>query len=173
MVKKQHIIRGIGVFGALASLIIYILEPSFPTPDKLLIFLTFVFMAIGQGWELLKRLLPFVALLLVYESFRGLVPHLNTSVNFTWLIEADFFLGFGKLPTAVFQNWLWHGSVQWYDLVLYLFYMLHFVFPFALALLIWKKRESHYWRYITAFLLVSLLGFITFLVFPAAPPWVN
>ena len=169
-VKKQ-IIQAVGVAGAVVVAGLYIRQPSFPTPDKLLVFLTFVFMAMGQGWEFFKRLAPFVVLLLVYESFRGLADGLNANVHFSFMIEADKLLAFGHLPTAVLQDWLWHGQVQWYDLVLYLFYMLHFVLPFALALLIWKKRAAQYWRYITAFLLVSFGGFVTFLLFPAAPPW--
>jgi hypothetical protein len=168
---KQQILKIVGIVGTIVSIAIYIRKPSFPTPDKLLVFLTFLFMALGQGWELFKRLAPFVVLLLVYESFRGIADALNNNVNFMWLINADLFLGFGKLPTALLQSWLWHGRIQWYDFVLYLFYMLHFVLPFALALIIWKKRENEYWRYITAFLLVSFAGFLTFLLFPAAPPW--
>lgn len=161
----------VGVVGLVSSAIIYLFKPSFPTPDKLFIFLLFLFMSLGQARELLKRLAPFVILLLVYESFRGLVPYLNTNVNFTWLIDADLVLGFGNLPTKVLQDILWNGSVRWFDFILYLFYMAHFVFPFALAILIWKKRDNQYWRYITAFLTVSFMGFFTFLIFPAAPPW--
>lgn len=169
-VKKQ-IIRSLGVVGALATALIYIREPSFPTPDKLLVFLTFVFISLGQGWQFFRRLAPFVVLLLVYESFRGLADGLNASVNYFFMIESDTFGGLIRLPTAALQDWLWQGRVQWYDFVLYLFYMLHFVLPFGVALLIWKKREAQYWRYITAFLLVSFGGFVTYLLFPAAPPW--
>ena len=168
---KKHILRAIGIVGALGVAGIYIHEPSFPTPDKLLVFLTFVFMAFGQGWEFFKRMAPFVALLLVYESFRGVADHLNAHVNYTFMIDADKILGLGELPTRTLQHWLWRGHVQWYDFVIYVFYMLHFVLPFALALIVWKRRESQYWRYITAFLLVSFAGFLTFLAFPAAPPW--
>ena len=49
--------------------------------------------------------------------------------------------------------------------------MLHFVLPLALAFVIWKTRESQYWRYMAAFLFVSFAGFLTYLLFPAAPPW--
>lgn len=167
----HQLFRIVGVIGVITSLVIYIRQPSFPTPDKLLIFLTFAFMIFGQGLELVKRFVPFVALLLVYESFRGLVPHLNNNVDFHFLINSDLVLGFGHLPTSVLQDILWNGNVQWFDFVLYLFYMAHFVFPFALAVIIWKKREANYWRYITTFLLVSFMGFVTFLLFPAAPPW--
>ncbi len=169
MQKKLYQI--IGILGTLACIIIFIREPSWPTPDKLLIFITVIFMMFGQGWAVLKRFAPFVAALLLYESFRGLVPSLNTNVHYTELIQADRFLFFGHLPTTLLQSLLWHGSVQWYDFVFYLVYMMHFILPFSLALLIWKTHEKHYWQYVATFLTVSFAGFITFLAFPAAPPW--
>lgn len=168
---QKKITQIIGVIGTLFCLVIFIRTPSFPTPDKLLIFATSIFMIFGQGWAVLKRLLPFVALLLVYESFRGLVPHLNNNVHFYELINADRWLFFGRLPTKILQNWLWNGRVQWYDFAFYLVYMLHFVLPLCLALLIWKTREKYYWRFIATFLTTSFAGFVTFLAFPAAPPW--
>lgn len=164
-------LRAVGAGGATALLIIFAREPSFPTPDKIIIFLTFVFMAFGQAKRMLKRLLPFVALLLVYESFRGVATQLNTRVEFQWMIDADKFLFFGRLPTEVMQQWFWHGSVQWYDFTFYLTYMLHFVLPLGLAILIWKLRDKLYWQYIASFVTVSFMGFLTFLAFPAAPPW--
>jgi len=169
--NRRRAFQLLGVLGVVVSLGIFIKEPSFPTPDKIVIFLTFVFMIFGQARELLKRLLPFAVLLFAYESFRGLVPHLNTHVNYMWMPDVDRLLSFGELPTVILQRWWWHGSVQWYDFAFYLFYMLHFVIPFAMAITIWKLREKHYWRFITTYLVVSFSGFLTFLAFPAAPPW--
>jgi hypothetical protein len=88
-----------------------------------------------------------------------------------WMADVDKILGLGVLPTVTLQNWWWHGSVAWYDFVFYIPYMLHFVLPIALALIVWKIRESYYWKLVTAYLTVSFSGFLTFLVFPAAPPW--
>lgn len=153
------------------SIVIFVREPSWPTPDKLLVFATFVCMIFGKTKEMLKRFVPFVGLLLVYESFRGIVPHINHSVNFMWMPWVDQAMAFGHLPTAWLQYYLWNGSVQWYDFVLYITYMLHFVLPFALAFLIWRTMDHQYWRYATAFLAVSFAGFITYIIFPAAPPW--
>lgn len=128
-------------------------------------------MMFAQAKEMLKHLLPFVALLLVYESFRGLVPHLNTHVNYMWMVGADKFLFGGTLPTITLQQWWWHGSVVWFDFVFYLAYMMHFILPISLALLIWKYRPKAYWEFISTYLVVSFAGFMTFLAFPAAPPW--
>lgn len=168
---KRHIFQLAGIVGVIACLVVFFRTPSFPTPDKLVIFLTFIFMVFGQAKELLRRFVPFAALLVVYEAFRGVVPHLNTHVNFLWMPGVDRWFAFGELPTVVLQRWWWHGSVQWYDFAFYIFYMLHFVLPFVLAVVIWKRLDRHYWRYVSAFLVVSFAGFLTFLAFPAAPPW--
>lgn len=162
--------RIIGIFGTACCLFIFVKNPSWPTPDKLLVFFVFVFSMFGQGLAVLKKLGPFVALLLVYESFRGLVPKLNTRVNFMWMPEVDRAM-FGRLPTATLQSWLWKGTAQWYDFIFYLVYMLHFVLPVGLILLVWKKQVSHYWTVIIAYLTLTFSGFITYLLFPAAPPW--
>lgn len=169
MYKK--ISRALGILGTVAFIIIFIKTPSFPTPDKILVFAALVAMIFGQATKLLKRFVPFVALLLVYESFRGLVPGLNTRVNYMWMPAMDKLMFLGHLPTKLLQDAWWHGNVMWYDFVFYGAYTLHFVLPFGLAILVWKKREKQYWNVITAFLLLSFAGFLTYLAFPAAPPW--
>lgn len=168
---QRKIFVGVGAVGTLVCLAIFTAQPSFPTPDKLLVFAIFVAMLFGQAKELTKRLAPFVALLLVYESFRGVADHLNKHVNFMFMPEADRFLFFGTLPTTTLQRWLWHGTTQWYDFVFYLAYMAHFVLPIALAVLIWKTKESEYWRFVATYVILSFAGFLTYLLFPAAPPW--
>lgn len=168
---KKRILCGVGVAGTLACILLYIKEPSFPTPDKLLVFGLFIAMIFSQATELLKRFGPFVALILVYESFRGAADYLNKNVNFEFMIDADKWLFFGQLPTITLQNWLWHGHLQWYDFALYLAYMMHFVFPLVLAVVIWKKFPAKYWNFISAYVVLMFSGFLTYLLFPAAPPW--
>ncbi|MDB5186129.1 MAG: phosphoesterase PA-phosphatase related protein [Candidatus Saccharibacteria bacterium] len=163
--------RLIGIAGTIACLAFFIHTPSWPTPDKLFIFLIFIFLALGQAKELLMRLGPFVLLLLAYESFRGLIPQLNRRVEFEWMPYVDKLVFAGELPTKVLQNWWWSGHVQWYDFMFYLVYMLHFIFPLGIAILVWKTRERWYWRVISMYVFVSFTGFLTFLLYPAAPPW--
>jgi membrane-associated phospholipid phosphatase len=158
------------MIGTLVCVVLFVRTPSFPTPDKLLVFLTFVFMCFGQALEMLKRLVPFVALLLVYESFRSVADLVNSNVHYSFMARFDEWL-FGRLPTAQLQQWWWHGHVQWYDFVFYVTYMLHFVFPIILAIFVWKLRDSFYWRLITMYVVLSFAGFLTYLFYPAAPPW--
>ncbi len=171
MIKnKRYVTRIVGAAGTLALLAIFIHSPSFPTPDKLFVFLFFSFLAIGQGWELFKRLFPFVAVILLYESFRSVADHLNSHVNYSLAPHLDRLI-FGSLPTASLQKWLWHGHVQWYDIVLYIPYMLFFIIPLFLAILVWKMREQHYWEVIIAYSVLFYSAFLTFLLMPTAPPW--
>jgi membrane-associated phospholipid phosphatase len=171
--KKRHgnrALRMAGAAGAVAYVIIFALRPSFPTPDKLFVLLVLVAMAFGQAREAVKRFTPFVVLLLVYEQFRGVAAQLNHKVNYMFMVDADRML-FGRLPTSTLQDWFWHGRVQWYDFTFYMVYALHFVLPFALAVLVWKKRASYYWQVVATYVTVSFAGFLTFWAFPAAPPW--
>ncbi len=162
--------QALGLVGVLVSIGLFIRSPSFPTPDKLIIFLIFVFMIFKQAIEGIRRFGAFVVLILIYESFRSVADQLNTHVDY-WLAPHFDKLIFGNLPTTYLQNWLWHGHVQWYDLVLYLPYMLHFVIPLGLGILVWKTRDKYFWQIMNTYLVVAAAAFLTFLFFPAAPPW--
>lgn len=164
--------RIIGAVITLAIACVFAYKPSWPTPDKIFVFLTFLFMALGQAKNFMKRFGPFVALLLVYESFRGIAGHLNHHVHYTAMANFDKWLFGGRLPTAWLQSFLWDGNAKWYDMIFYLFYMLHFILPLGLAILIWKKHVNYYWQYVTTFVVLSFAGFTTFALYPAAPPWI-
>lgn len=167
---KQNLLQIFGFAGSAACLYVFFRQPSFPTPDKLIVFLTFLFMSFKQALPMLKRLIPFIAVLVVYESFRGFADQLNQNVNYTLAPAADERF-FGGLPGAYLQDLLWTGSVSWYDFVFYGAYLLHFILPIGLAVLVWKTRATDYWRVVSCFAVVAFASFITFALFPAAPPW--
>jgi membrane-associated phospholipid phosphatase len=167
---KHRIFQTIGVIGALSCVALFIYRPSFLTPDKLFIFLFFIFLVLQQAVQMTKRLGPFVVLILVYESFRSVVPRLNNHIHYSLAPRVDRLL-FHSLPTKKLQDWLWRGHTSWYDIALYIPYMLFFVIPIGLALLVWKTRDQFYWRVVTTYLVVFFSAFLTFLLYPTAPPW--
>ncbi len=132
--------------------------------------MVFIFMIFAQALAMLVRFGPFVLVLLAYESFRSVADQLNTHVNYTLAPHFDNVI-FGNLPTIYLQNWLWRGHVRWYDFALYIPYMLHFVIPILLGILIWKTKAKLYWRVVSTYLVSAFMAFFTFLLFPAAPPW--
>jgi hypothetical protein len=164
------LLQAIGVVGTAACIVVFAVRPSFLMPDKVFVFLLFVFMAVRHAKALVFRMAPFVAVLFVYELFRSLAPELNHRVEYGWMARTDESL-FGTLPTTKLQELWWHGSVRWLDVFFYSFYVLHFVFPIVCALVIWRWRDRFYWEYVTSIATVSFAGFLTFVAFPAAPPW--
>lgn len=167
---KKRVWQIIGGVGTLLWISVFIAEPSFPSLDKLIFLIVFIGMIFSQGIEALRRFLPFVAVIFVYESFRGLATQLNNHVNYSLAPHFDR-LVFGNLPTVYLQNWLWRGHVSWYDYVLYLPYMFHFIMPVVLGVAVWKTRENQYWRVIWTYITVAFAAFLTFWIIPAAPPW--
>lgn len=151
--------------------ILFVARRNFWTPDTLFIVLFVLAIVFGKARPFLVRFVPFIGLLLVYDSFRGIADDLNKSVHFTEMIWADRALFGGILPTAWLQQLWWHGQVMWYDFYFYFLYTIHFVAPVLVALLIWWKRDRLYWPYIAGFVTLSFSGFITYVLFPAAPPW--
>ena len=49
--------------------------------------------------------------------------------------------------------------------------MLHFALPLATGFVLWVRRRQQYYDYVASLILLSMAGFITYLLIPAAPPW--
>jgi hypothetical protein len=144
---------------------------AFWSPDVLfLVFLT-IFAVYGHGKEYVRKFAPFVALLISYDALRGIVPLISHRVHFTEMINFDKWLFWGHIPPVTLQQWWYNGVLRWYDYYFYFVYMLHFLSPFIIAALVWKYRPSRYWQFAGALLLLSYAGFITYIIYPAAPPW--
>lgn len=148
----------------------FVIVRTFWTPDLIFVALLGLFIILGEGRQFILYFLPFVVLLLSYEKLRSLVPLVNTHVHYLEMIRFDRWL-FGVLPTAWLQSHLYHGSLHWFDFGLYFLYMMHFVAPLLLAVFIWRFKPKYYWRYVVSLLILSYLGFLTYIAFPAAPPW--
>jgi hypothetical protein len=155
-------------FAVVAGLVIFLW--SFWTPDLIFLVLLAGFALWGQAKQFLIKFAPFIILLLSYDSLRGLATYVNHHVHYTFMAQFDERL-FGVLPTAWLQQLLYHGQLMWYDFYFYFLYMMHFIAPVAVAILLWKKRPQGYWRFITALLVLSYGAFITYVLYPASPPW--
>ena len=144
---------------------------GWPTPDKVVIVGLVLAFLVAKPLTFLKDWMPFVFLLAAYEYLRGLVPSLGWAVHVQPLIRADEFL-FGRLPTVILQDILWvPDHPTWYDYVFTLTYLLHFTLPLGFALLLWTRDRTYFRRFIVALTVLSFAGFLTYLFYPAMPPW--
>ncbi len=166
--RSLFIIRCIILF--LVTLLM-VTKRTFWTPDSLFIILFSIFVVFGQVRPFLIRFLPLVSLLLLYELFRGVADDWNGTVHFTEMIIADRWMFNGAMPPSVLQSWWWNGQVRWYDFYFYFLYTIHFLMPIILAVLLWKKADRFYWPFVWAIIGLSFAAFVTYILFPAAPPW--
>jgi hypothetical protein len=128
--------------------------------------------AVGDGVRGLGRLLadwlPLVAVLLAYDATRGLADGWGASVHVTEPAAVDRWLGGGALPTVVLQEH-WHAA--WWEAVASLVYGSHFVVtPLVLAVL-WLRDRARWVRYARLVVALSAAGLVTYVLYPAAPPW--
>jgi membrane-associated phospholipid phosphatase len=141
------------------------------TPDRLFVFLLFAAVIVGRLKSFLRDWLPFVALLLAYEMLRGFADN-HFSLHVASLVTWERTVFAGHLPTEVLQRHFYQaGQIHWHDIGATIIYFLHFPLPLVAAFFLWLKDKSQYYRFIVALLALSFAGFVTFLLFPAAPPW--
>ena len=112
-------------------------------------------------------LLIFVAYAVLHELAEPMVrrAHVDPQLAF------DEFV-FGVVPTVTLQRELWDpANVDWYDYVTWLVYLSHFFATLTVAIVLWTVARNEFLRFRALILTVTFLGFATYLLYPAFPPW--
>jgi membrane-associated phospholipid phosphatase len=144
------------------------------TPDRIIFLVAIAALATGRVRQFLKDWSIFLIILLAWQVLTGMsrnFGHLKPHV--TEMITVDRFLFSGQLPTLWLQSHFYTpGQIHWYDVGASILYMMHFAFPMLFALALWYWRRPVFLEFMVAFLVLALAGFATFVLFPAAPPWI-
>ncbi|MDQ2744471.1 MAG: phosphatase PAP2 family protein [Chloroflexota bacterium] len=143
------------------------------SPDRFVLLLVIAGLATGRVRQFLKDWSIFLIVLVAWQVLTGysrdfghLRPHITEMIVF------DRWLFHGHLPTIWLQSHFYHpGHLAWYDVASAVLYLLHFVFPIAVAFVLWVWRRTIFVEFMMSFLVLALAGFATFILFPAAPPW--
>jgi hypothetical protein len=142
------------------------------TPDVLAVAFGLAAVLLGRGRLFLRDWIPFVVLLLAYELMRGVADDAGLPLHSTDLALADRLVFFGLLPTQVLQDAL--RPAAGLDVIAIgatVVYMLHFALPLATGFALWLWRRPQYYDFVAALIILSMAGFVTYLLLPAAPPW--
>jgi membrane-associated phospholipid phosphatase len=122
--------------------------------------------------QLLIDWLPIVAVLGAYDLTRGAADSLGIGAHLHPMIDFDAFVFGGEVPTVWLQRQLYDpGVVQWWDVGFTLVYTSYFIVPFALAGWLWARDRLGFLRFARRLVTLALAGLATYIVFPAAPPW--
>lgn len=143
----------------------------FFSPDQFFAVGLLIALILGQSKQFIRDWSVPVALFLSYDYLRGLIPKLTQQAHIYPMINFDKII-FGSLPTNSLQSTLFSdGTVRWYDYLGTGLYMSHFIIPMLVGFIFWLKDKEYFKGYFLALLLLSYSAFITYIIFPAMPPW--
>jgi len=124
-----------------------------------------------RSTSFLAQWTPFYLLILLYDSFRGIADDLAARVEYVRLINWEKWLFNGQLPTLWLQQHF-HTYLEGFPgRILAIFYFGHFILPLACLYWAWRKNHRAFLCCMISLCFLSLAGFVTFYLFPAAPPW--
>ena len=167
-VPLSRLVRVVVVAAVVAFLLV---EHTFWEPDTLLLVLVVGGAVLGLTLQMLVRFAPFMGALIVFDWMRGWADKINTSIHFLPQLDVDKWLFHGTVPTVWLQQHLWRGHVSWYDFVFLGLYLMHFLMPVIVSLVLWRWRPKFFWPFEWAIVGTTLAGIVTYAIYPAAPPW--
>ncbi len=140
-------------------------------PDRYAVVLLLGSLLVKRTRQFLLDWIPFLFILLAYDFLRGFADNVTGRVHIHELINADLAL-FGYLPTVELQKAL-HipGQIQWFEVIGTTLYFLHFALPLGLGFILWLVNRSRFREFTLSLLLLSYAGWITYIIYPAMPPW--
>lgn len=143
------------------------------TPDRVIVMIAIAALGTGRVRQFLKDWSLFLVVLLAWQILTGFSRHFGElKPHVTEMIVFDRFLAFGNVPTIWLQAHLYHpGHLAWYDIGATILYLMHFVFPMGFAFVLWMWKRPVFLQFMGSFVFLALAGFATFVLFPAAPPW--
>jgi membrane-associated phospholipid phosphatase len=120
---------------------------------------------------LLQDWLPFMVVLFAYDLSRGyadsfLTAHVEPQLRFDEIV-------FGEVPSVWLQQQLWDGAaaIDWIDYSTWVVYLTHFFATLTVGAALWLFAAHLFRRYMAAVCVLAVVGFATYALFPAVPPW--
>ena len=160
----------IGYFALLGGALLY--TGNWPTPDQIGLALFAFAILMARPLSFLRDWAPFVLLILSYEALRGNADGLVANVHIGFPITMDKAMFGGTIPSVWLQDKLWDPNhITWYDYLAAFMHPMHFLVPLAVAFVFWMRSQRLYWTFVASYLLLTYAGFVTYVLYPMAPPW--
>jgi hypothetical protein len=116
--------------------------------------------------------LPFAGFLVAYDVARGVADNVGIAPHVSTGIDVDRTLFGSPLPSNALQTHLFDfTTAHWYDYATFVVYLTHFFVTLVIAALLWRFAHAQFRRFRAMVLALAGVGFLTYVLFPAAPPW--
>jgi hypothetical protein len=164
----------------LALLVIFLIRVGIPlSRDTLVMWILLGLLALSvtnfRRWArgVVFEWLPFLVILWLYDLLRGQADGLLFQTHVYPQLDAEKFCFGGTEPTVWLQDHLWHGGLdlRWWDYGSWAVYVSYFLGTYIVAGALWFFAHEYFRRYVAMVSLLALMGFTTYALFPAAPPW--
>jgi membrane-associated phospholipid phosphatase len=169
-IDRRDVLRAGAVFALSLTIAISFVGLSL-TPDIYLVVLLPAALVLGCGRRYLLDFGAFAALLLVYAECRGVAHLLRPHPYYLPQLDLEKLIFGARIPTVALQHWLWTGTQRWYDNVVLVITRIHAIVPTTMGFVLWVRRRALFYRFAGTLLTLSFAGAVTFLLYPAAPPW--
>lgn len=111
----------------------------------------------------------FIIFWIIFDSMKAFPNYRYNTVHIESIYGAEKNL-FGVNGLTPNEYWLAHSN-RALDVLAGLFYICWIPLPLAFAGYLFYKDKNAFFRFALTFLLINLLGFVIYYVYPAAPPW--
>jgi hypothetical protein len=116
--------------------------------------------------------LPLLMILAAYDLVRSQADWLIERAHLEPMIKFDELLGGGTIPSVHLQDALFDvDNPHWYDDASLVLYASHFFAAISVGLCVYFLARARFVQYAYTFLVCSLAGFATYVIYPAIPPW--
>jgi hypothetical protein len=116
--------------------------------------------------------LPLMAVLLLYDLSNGVREMLGIEPHVLPQLQADRMLTGGAIPSLELQRSLYtFGHPHWWDYAAFAVYLTHFFVTLVVAIAVWRLAHDQFRRLRTLVVALATAGFVTYVLFPAVPPW--
>lgn len=116
--------------------------------------------------------LPLFVVLTAYGLLRGYADHLLFKAHALPQLRFDEALFGGVAPTVRLQRAFYQaGNPHVWDYAAWLVYLTHFFMVPVVAAVLWRRSYPRFRRFVALYLGLTALGFVTYVLYPAVPPW--
>lgn len=127
---------------------------------------------LGVAGRFLLDWSPVFAVLFLYDAIHNRLGRFLPPAHTLPQIRLDEWLSGGTVPTVRLQRAFYTpGHPHAWDYVALAVYTSHFFVPALIALALWLRSRPSYLRYMVGFVGMTTAGYLTYIAFPAVPPW--
>jgi len=136
------------------------------------IFNTFYYLSWGTR-KFIQGFSIFIIFWVLFDYMKAFPNYHYNDVHIKSLYDAEmhwFGIKEGAKLLTPNEYWLAHQS-KWLDIMSGVFYLTWVPVPLLFAGILFFRNRAQFFHFSLTFLLVNLIGFVIYYIYPAAPPW--